>query len=276
MVKWHLSLALFLLFPPLDAGARIRFDSSVAALHRETIREDIRLISKILQRAPVAPREYREIFKTREASPRQITSWLYRRVRFITESIEGRIYTLWPLFSRGQYLPKELEAAFDLAPGAKARNLGMHLYDYDKNYGQDLAYIFNDADYDPPRRRLIPIITPRVGLLLLGEDFFSGSLTSPFRHRVNGILRVHLLLHEARHSDGQGEQQGYPHDRCPAGHDYEFIYQCDSSSKGPHTVSANFLRYAIRHCHKCDEVDQTILRAVLASVEGHILTAEKR
>lgn len=101
----------------------------------------------------------------------------------------------------------------------------------------------------------IVINSPRVGVLQLGEIYrhherikgFSGDIDS----LKNSLLRLSTFFHEARHSDGNGENVGFSHVKCDSG-DFRGKVACDDSSNGAYTVSKVVLQSLLSSCSDCD------------------------
>lgn len=115
------------------------------------------------------------------------------------------------------------------------------------NFG---AHVFRIAkaqkDHRPAARvpgiGLVNIDSPRAGLVQFLPSFFT---PNDFRRLQfnDKIKRLGVLFHEARHSDGNGENLGFPHIHCPKKEaTKKSILQCDTSTNGPNAVQALFLR----------------------------------
>ena len=124
-------------------------------------------------------------------------------------------------------------------------NIGTSLYLQGKSAGYRMGFRFpfSSSDID------VPITTPRVGLLALGELFFSEMVNPQAPERVaNRIRRLSHLFHEARHSDGHNESLGFPHVVCPTGHTYAGRIACDPGGNGAFAISSYFEVAAARAC----------------------------
>ena len=100
----------------------------------------------------------------------------------------------------------------------------------------------------------IIVNSPRVGVIQLGSALddvkylINSSNVEAFSNR---ILRLSILFHEARHSDGNGNSLGFLHTRCPKGHSYSGAFACDFNTNGPYTVGAEVAKILLRTCKTC-------------------------
>lgn len=98
------------------------------------------------------------------------------------------------------------------------------------------------------------INSPRTGIIQLGSALDENKyLIEPNRPdaEINSILRLSILFHEGRHSDGRGKTLGFLHVRCPEGHTYEGQFACDFNTNGPYTVGAETAKILLKSCKSC-------------------------
>jgi len=91
------------------------------------------------------------------------------------------------------------------------------------------------------------------GLVKISAAFLSDnySLKISDKNRFSFISRVYrlsTLLHEARHSDGNGDHVTFGHSLCPKEHPYSGVEICDRSQNGPNSVAADFIDLYIKGC----------------------------
>jgi hypothetical protein len=129
-----------------------------------------------------------------------------------------------------------------------ASNVGTAIYVAGKQRKILVGYMFKSAT----NASILPITTPRMGLMMIGEGLFTIRINekNPKSH-ADTVLRTSTLLHEARHSDGNGKSLGFAHALCPEGHPYFGQgYACDRNSNGPYNIEAEYLRQAHDDCVK--------------------------
>lgn len=110
---------------------------------------------------------------------------------------------------------------------------------------------------------LIPITSPRVGIVRIGEGLFMKRLqvNGNVNSEANSINRLGAMLHEARHSDGNGATTGFAHMYCPKGHVFEGNNSCDAMANGSYSLGAAAVYQMTKNCVTCSETDKTILEA---------------
>ncbi len=151
-------------------------------------------------------------------------------------------------------------------PKTMMRNYGAELY----RWSRDNSVLLS-VDLDAKK---IPIYSPRVGLIL-AESIFSAN-----DYRINGIApeslglrlaRIACYFHEARHSDGNGENVGFMHVKCPPGHDYEGVLQCDTASNGPFALEASLLAAFYDNCDTCTTMEKQRIIILLRDARNRLL-----
>jgi len=190
-----------------------------------------------------------------------------------------------------------------------ASNSGAYLYEvgkvYDELHGFRLPqasdyldapndYInFNfTADVDDPTQT-IRLTSPRAGIIEVGPGLYATppnpfgptSDLTPFARQID---RVGVLFHEARHSDGKGNNLGFPHVLCPAGFGgLTGLYACDVCTNGAYSVGAQYYMMMVRSCSNlsnadlvgnppttpadCNSTDITYLQFLAADSAGRLL-----
>ncbi|MDZ4677188.1 MAG: hypothetical protein SGI74_06720, partial [Oligoflexia bacterium] len=127
-----------------------------------------------------------------------------------------------------------------------ASNVGTAIYLTGKQRRALIGYSFKTAN----NAVVLPITTPRAGLMMIGRGLFMIKInqTNP-KSLADTILRTSVLLHEARHSDGNGKSLGFGHALCPQGHSYFGQgYACDRNINGPYNVEAAYLKQTRSDC----------------------------
>src|SRR5690606_3079638 len=99
----------------------------------------------------------------------------------------------------------------------------------------------------------LEVLSPRVGLIILYDTYFNtqkfGINRSNPKAYSNSLNRISTLLHEARHSDGNGPSLGFPHVKCPATKpEYEGFAACDIATNGAYAIEAAMHKKFIEEC----------------------------
>ncbi|MEM4258071.1 MAG: hypothetical protein QXL17_02825 [Candidatus Thermoplasmatota archaeon] len=135
-----------------------------------------------------------------------------------------------------------------------AFNLGTLVYQTGKLSNIILGIKINNTVY--------PANSPRVGVIILNEDFFNNN---PFPQdvawdsRIRTIYRIALLFHEARHSDGNGETLGFMHAVCPTKD-----LSCDRNINGPNMIAAAITKFLSENCTNCTTNEKDNLEKLIA------------
>jgi hypothetical protein len=158
-------------------------------------------------------------------------------------------------------------------PGTPALNIGLLDYLLVLRFGVHRSYKFVVGG----ELKIVPILSPRVGVVMLLPDFLNSEIYRGFSVDVSesarSLVRVSTLFHEGRHSDGHGASLGFKHSVCPQGHDFAEIAACDPSSNGGYAVKAAVLQFALQACDEkssladsdfCHPVSREFLRLVQA------------
>lgn len=185
--------------------------------------------------------------------------WLEDRVQYIVNNIDYAKFEKTDL--RGfQYpnpgvygSPDGQAETSEEGPKVIMQNIGATFYTRGKQ-GNFLWQILGDGMGEKP------ITSPRTGILMVGEGLFM----DPAKY-TNYIKIFHLgtLLHEARHSDGNGKTAGFFHANCTSDDPDQAPYKgkpaCDRSTNGPYTVGALATLTLMNSCSECSEVEKNAL-----------------
>ena len=124
------------------------------------------------------------------------------------------------------------------------------------------------------------IKSPRVGIVVLGDAYFlSGKEFSEALHiketlseRVRQIFQESMLIHEARHSDGSGEEIAFVHIHCPPGSPRAGLGGgCDFNLNGPWTLQAEYLEARERDCKDCTPQEHAHLKALIGECRSRVV-----
>jgi len=117
----------------------------------------------------------------------------------------------------------------------------------------------------------VRINTPRVGIVRIGEGLFSGSRfpNTPVDGEVRSLVRLGVLFHEARHSDGNGAHVVFPHATCPSG-TYANRSACENNSNGPYAVQYRLASLFYQNCGSCTAGELQALYNLLTDYKSRI------
>ena len=122
----------------------------------------------------------------------------------------------------------------------------------------------------------VNISSTRSGVIQIGEGRFMRSMlinSNPLAVS-NTLLRLTTLMHEGRHSDGNGVNAGFYHDYCPPGHNLVLTRSCERVSNGPYTIAGTFLRQMIQSCKTCSVSEKTALQTRVADTFNRVLKVD--
>ena len=100
--------------------------------------------------------------------------------------------------------------------------------------------------------------SPRVGLVQIGAGMFivNQIKTSSPSASANSLLRLAVMMHEARHGDGNGSNAAFPHAVCPSGTTYAGNSACENNYNGPYQVQATMVKNFYYSCSDCTSTEQ--------------------
>ncbi len=275
-------------------GAGIEFDSTVAPEHRSLIEGDLALLSSIA--LPPANTNDLATIGVGALTPAALNDWLGKRLKMIlgqdfNYKANARMVnrsapqTPFILAGQAQIDPSAVGAASSTVKTVMW-NLGSYLYLDGKKQG--FGY-YLDVDY--ARHDLY---TPRVGIVQEDEGLFTVNAVKGvgLTRMVNRYLRIATYFHEARHSDGNGTNAGFPHAKCPGvANDEAYASQqtsalsaayagkfaCEDNLNGPYAIQATLLSYMYQACTDCTAAELTGLELSLADYKSRLLpTAQYR
>ena len=246
----------------------IVLDGSVPEDQRDLIDLDLSNLSRL--NLSVSSSDL-QVLNVNSFSGSDLVGWLTTRVHFIVgedfdyaeqASIVGTLSYRPQIFS-STLLDDDFLAQNSLV--TIMVNIGSALYRYGKNNSEVLT-----LDVGGQR---IYVRSPRVGVIQSGEGLFSSwSVRGTSSNTLaNSLIRLSVFFHEARHSDGNGDNVTFPHAMCPDWHDYGGNYSCDSSSNGPYVVDSIMLRNLRSACVGCSNTEIQTFKAFQADAESRLL-----
>jgi hypothetical protein len=117
------------------------------------------------------------------------------------------------------------------------------------------------------------ITSPRIGMIQVGAGlfglFFAADQGKDPLTLVDTMPyvaeRISTLIHEARHSDGNGKSLGFFHATCPDSmKDYGGYAACDRNLNGPYQIETTFLNSLAQSCPTCSTGDILAIKLVAA------------
>ena len=128
------------------------------------------------------------------------------------------------------------------------------------------------------KQRRIPITSPRVGIIQIGEGLFMKQFAinkNDDNAVSNSLSRLSTFFHEARHSDGNGASLGFAHAICPDNHPMAGNAACDTNLNGPYTVGALMTAELAKSCDSCSESEIEILKVRALEEQSRVLSVDK-
>ena len=115
--------------------------------------------------------------------------------------------------------------------------------------------------------------SPRAGLVQVGQGLFKNreKLGSNLKSPGSTIYRLATLMHEGRHTDGNGTGLAFRHDYCPMGHPFEYVNACETAGNGPYSVGTLLKRQLLRNCTNCSAAEKTFLQSSIADGFARLL-----
>lgn len=195
----------------------IQFDCQMSSAQYQILSTDLAFL-KNLNLKGQASEQLRSLLKLPDTKASSLLAWLEERVKVILSD---------------NFLIKEENDEEE--EEILAFNFGAHIFRLAK------AQKVNRPAAKVPGIGLVNIDSPRVGLVQFLPTFFTPANVTLLQFN-DKIKRLGVLFHEARHSDGNGENRGFPHTRCPKKEGIKkSILQCDNSVNGPNAIQALFL-----------------------------------
>lgn len=230
------------------------FDASVPSDHRAAIYDDLTMLqgSSFDGYAASLRQQALQVMGTDDLAGPTLSRWFLERVRLMLgESFDWK--------QKSVQLSSVTNSPFlDEEPRTNATvtvmfNLGAHLYLEAARSGLYYGVQTESGFYQ--------VTTPRVGLVQIGQGMFSDNQISgsPRESQPNRFLRLAVMFHEARHSDGNNADAGFPHAKCTSG-SYANRYACEGYSNGPYAVQAYAAAVFALSCTQCTQSEyQTML-----------------
>lgn len=149
-------------------------------------------------------------------------------------------------------------------PRLSADNFGAAIYAQHKSLSLNFFSSLFLTGFEP-----IVMSSPRTGLVRIGPGLFNS--VRGVGEQTASRVRLGTYVHEARHSDGNGESLAFSHILCPSGHDFQGLAACDSSLNGSYTVGGLFFNAAQRGCNECTARGKAVLSTLAADQFSRVI-----
>jgi len=253
---------------------KLKFDRRVPEEQSQILGNDLRRLDKM---SLSASSEMLRIYGLKDGEGASLSSWLSERVQWVLsedfnleKSLRPSPATLFFRFPNPGIIPDIETPTKTAEPGGEVKtvmsNLGGALY----LGGKQAGLLINVAIEGKVGG--LDIRSPRTGLLKVGEGlFFKGGKLAKASPDFLSHYRLSTLVHEARHSDGNGKSLGFLHATCPEGHDLAGYPACDRNLNGPYMVGALFSQAMAKDCDDCSEVDKELYQLVTADSFNRVI-----
>lgn len=254
----------------------INFDPSMNPAKVSLLMNDLNNINTFSQ---ISPSPYfLQTLNIPNAYPQTLYNWLNLRIEYIL-SENFNIQSGYPISSfapppnqsNGAYSFGNGSLLFDYIPFAASQgellvtayNVGA-LY-YLSSFSSGTLYAL------PLPWGNIPVSSPRVGVIQIMPGLFSPSITNESTPQtpLASLLRLAVLFHEARHSDGNGQTTGFQHVPCWNGN-YQGQEICDNYSNGSYAVEYYVFQALISQCSQCSPQEMLTSQALLMDLSSRI------
>ena len=118
----------------------------------------------------------------------------------------------------------------------------------------------------------IDIVNPNQGLIYLSDYFFEQNKDYKF---LNSLLRLKLLLHEAKHSECSSDKVcGHEHVNCSEGTIYFGRNACDTNDKGSLGLELKFLNENYRKNKELSDLEKQRILFDMSDLNSRILESK--
>lgn len=267
-MKRLIATSVLVLLSACGNNAGITFDSSVPSEQARLLEQDINRLNEV-QFVPASSNDLNSMGLSELSGP-ALTQWLGQRVRIIIGEdfpVSDRTYRVANPTPFTPVLFAEKRAFSPFAATTVALNRGADLYLKARN--SNYSY-FLDLDVG-----LTQIYSPRVGIMQIGEGLFTvqGFREAPINSFGNSLARNTTLVHEARHSDGNGDNVAFPHAQCPSWMDgYANEYACEGYINGPYAIQTAMMNYFRLSCTQCGQLELSGMDTSIADYRSRLLS----
>lgn len=236
------------------------FDSSVPGDQQAAIADDLTMLngSSFDAYAGTIRAQAIQAIGTPDLSGATLSNWFFERVKLMLgESFD------WEANSYQSSAITETDEPRTNATVTVMFNLGSHLFLKSVSTGHYYSVATSSGYYTAT--------TPRIGIVQIGSGMFTDNqVTSSAREsQVNRFLRLAVMFHEARHSDGNGADAGFPHAQCTSG-SYAGKYACEGYANGPYAIQAYSAAVFALSCTQCTQTEYQTLVAFVGDYASRL------
>lgn len=238
----------------------LKFDDSVTSEQRKLFEGDLAVLDTL---SPTTSRDTK-LMDISDFSAPTLAAWLTHRAKAIVGPTYNLDRNIGVLRTAVPYLPRPVAIELENRGEGKIMmaNLGAAVYMAGKKEKWVLGMkVAGDT---------LTVTSPRVGVFQVHELFKLKVLGAPADAKVNSLVRLSILFHEARHSDGNGEATGLPHAICASG-DYQGQPACERYAQGPYVVSRITTERFLEACSDCTSGEKEALTLMIADYQSRLL-----
>lgn len=207
------------------------------------------------------------LLKVPSGDGRTVLSWLEERIQVVAgESFNTDRFETAGAFSfeNPGVLPEDWRNRANQEKGSLVMaNYGALAYLLGKEKGK--LWVLNTST----RVGQLRFTSPRAGFLVVGEGLLKAVRNET--HTSQRAFQLSTLLHEARHSDGNGQSAGFVHAKCPSGHNFAGVNACDQAANGPYTIDALTMKSLVDNCGSCSEKERNFMQGQVTDSFSRVL-----
>ena len=213
----------------------------------------------------------------------QLRAWLFERVHFIVSeefSLESSALIVRNNFQYPQTGLPEIPETPAKEPDQNTHGQKQAVQTLMVNI-TPIIYVFGKthgvlAGLKIPGQGTVPVTSPRAGVIQLGGGLFSDGWMHAHRQSLNDVefsnIRLAALFHEARHSDGHGQNLAFTHAICPPGHAYAGYAACDQTLNGAYTIGGLTSQFFAETCKDCSTAQTEAQRLFYVDSYSRVIT----
>lgn len=285
------TLALALTLSVGAQAAEFTYSENITNSQKKAIDRDLNVL-KNLKFKSASPRTL-QVMGMNNLDSASASKWLNERVSYIIAEKDATLKRIllglaiysekdFQLYPNPNFNPledsTELTSSIDKANAVTVMsNIGAGVYMLGKQ--QQRLYGLKVSRGLLKKQRRIPITSPRVGIIQIGEGLFMRQFAinrNDDNAVSNSLSRLSTFFHEARHSDGNGASLAFAHTICPDNHPMAGNAACDANLNGPYTVGALMTAELAKSCDSCSvaEVEELKMRAL--EEQSRVLPTDKK
>jgi len=284
------AVALALLATSAQA-AKFTYSENISNRQMNLIDRDLNVLNNLKFKSQASARTL-EVMKLENLTAQSASAWLNERVNYIVAEKDVSIKRLllglaiytendFQLYPNPESNPlNDLNEMMGLTNKTEAvtvmSNIGAGVYMLGKQ--QSKLYGLKVSRGLLRKQRKIPITSPRVGIIQIGEGLFMKQFAINQNDEAavpNSLSRLSTFFHEARHSDGNAQSLGFAHAICPDNHPLAGNAACDTNLNGPYTVGALMTVELAKACDSCTLGEKEELKIRALEEQSRVLPKDK-